>query len=228
MDARRRGRLTLASSSELGFTTCVPYRRTQAVQERLDATRARIVAAAHTLVAERGYAGCSVAQVAEAAGVATGSVYRHFPDKGALFAEVFRTATQREVDAVAAAGAGPGPVAGRIARAVETFSRRALKAPRLAYALIAEPVDPQVEAERLVYRRAYRDIFAAVISDAVAAGELPAQDPQVSAAAVVGAMAEALVVPLHAGGATARTVPELTAFVIRSLGIPTGAAHAHA
>ncbi len=194
------------------------YRRTQAVQERLDATRARIVAAAHALIAEKGYAGCSVALVADVAGVATGSVYRHFPDKGALFAEVFRTATQREVDAVAEAGSKAGSVEERVARAVETFAGRALKAPRLAYALIAEPVDPQVEAERLIYRRAYRDIFAQVIADAVDAGDLPPQDPEVSAAAVVGAMAEALVVPLHAGVASRRTVPELTAFVVRSLG----------
>jgi AcrR family transcriptional regulator len=194
------------------------YRRTQAVQERLDATRARIVAAAHALVAERGYAGCSVALVADAAGVATGSVYRHFPDKGALFAEVFRSATQREVDAVAEAGSKPGSIEQRVTRTVETFAGRALKSPRLAYALIAEPVDPQVEAERLVYRRAYRDIFAQVIADAVDVGDLPPQDPEVSAAAVVGAMAEALVVPLHAGVASRRTVPELTAFVVRSLG----------
>jgi AcrR family transcriptional regulator len=200
------------------------YRRTQAVQERLDATRARIVTAAHALIAEKGYAGCSVALVADAAGVATGSVYRHFPDKGSLFAEVFRTSTQREVDAVAEAGSKPGSIEERIARAVETFAGRALKSPRLAYALIAEPVDPQVEAERLVYRRAYRDIFAQVIADAVDAGDLPPQDPEVSAAAVVGAMAEALVVPLHAGVASRRTVPELTAFVVRSLGA-TNAQH---
>jgi AcrR family transcriptional regulator len=203
------------------------YRRTPAVQERIDATRARIVAAAHALIAERGYAGCSVALVADAAGVATGSVYRHFPDKGALFAEVFRSATQREVDAVAEAGAKPGSIDERVARAVETFARRALKAPRLAYALIAEPVDPQVEAERLVYRRAYRDIFAQVIADAVDAGELPAQDPEVAAAAVVGAMAEALVVPLHAGIASGRTVPELSAFIVRALGSTRGATDAH-
>ncbi|WP_148614178.1 TetR/AcrR family transcriptional regulator [Nocardioides rubriscoriae] len=194
------------------------YRRTPAVQERLDATRAAIVAAAHALVAERGYAGCSVALVASGAGVATGTVYRHFPDKGALFAEVFRAATQREVDAVAASAAKPGTVAARIEVSVETFARRALKAPRLAYALIAEPVDPQVEAERLTYRRAYRGIFAALVADAVAAGDLPAQDPEVSAAAVVGAMAEALVVPLHAGVASQRVVPELTAFITRSIG----------
>ncbi|HSV39332.1 MAG TPA: TetR/AcrR family transcriptional regulator [Nocardioidaceae bacterium] len=200
------------------------YRRTEGVQERLDATRERIVHSALTLIAERGYAGCSVALVADAAGVATGSVYRHFPNKGALFAEVFRVHTQREVDAVAGAILKPGTVAERAAAAVETFARRALKAPRLAYALLAEPVDPQVEAERLIYRRAYRDIFAQFIADAIDAGDLPPQDPEVTAAAVVGAFAEALVVPLHAGVASRRTVPEISAFVVRALGAP----HAHA
>jgi AcrR family transcriptional regulator len=209
------------------------YRRTEGVQERLDATRARIVEAAHALIAENGYAGCSVALVADAAGVATGSVYRHFPNKGALFAEVFRTATQREVDAVAEAGAKPGTIHERAAACVETFARRALKSPRLAYALLAEPVDPQVEAERLIFRRAYRDIFAQVIADAVDAGDLPPQDPEVASAAIVGALAEALVVPLHAGAALSpeeatkepsrrarRTVPEIVAFVVRALGTP--------
>lgn len=200
------------------------YRRTDEIQERLDATRARIVTAATRLIADQGYAGCSVAKVADAAGVATGSVYKHFPNKGALFAEVFRTATQREVDAVAEAGSKPGTIEERVVAAVGTFSRRALKSPRLAYALIAEPVDPQVEAERLHFRRAYRDIFAQVIADAVDAGELPQQDPEVTAAAVVGALAEALVVPLHAGVASRRVVPEITAFVVRAL----GGSHAHA
>ncbi len=199
------------------------YRRTPEMQDRLDATRDRIVQSALALIAERGYAGCSVALVADAAGIATGSVYKHFPNKGALFAEVFRTHTQREVDAVAEASAKPGTVEQRTTAAVETFARRALRAPRLAYALIAEPVDPQVEAERLIYRRAYRDIYAQLIADAVDAGELPPQDPEVSAAALVGALAEALVVPLHAGVAAKRTVPEITAFALRAL----GARHEH-
>lgn len=194
------------------------YRRTQAVQDRLDANRSRIVEVAHDLVAQRGYGGCSVGAVAARAGVATGTVYRHFPDKGALFAEVFRTSTQREVDAVAAAGAAAGTVAERVERIVSTFAHRAFASPRMAYALIAEPVDPQVEAERLRFRGAYRDLFAALVADAVATGELPPQDPQVSAAAVVGAMAEALVVPLHAGAAPTDIVPDLTDFIVRALG----------
>lgn len=201
----------------------MPYRRTAAVQQRLDATRSRIVEAALELVAEHGYAGCSMALVAECAQVATGSVYRHFPDKGALFAEVFRTATQREVDAVAAAAAEPGPVVARITRAVATFAHRALAAPRLAYALIAEPVDPRVEAERLAFRGAWRDLFAELVVEGVTAGELPAQHAPTSAAGVVGALGETLLSPLSTAtdrGEPGAVVPEITRFVLRSLGAP--------
>ncbi len=139
----------------------MPYRPTERTVARIAATRRRIVGAARELVARGGYAEAQVAAVASRAGVATGTVYRHFPSKADLFAEVFREASQREVDAVAAAARESGDSApARIAAAVETFARRALRGRRLAWALIAEPVDPAVEAERLVFRRAYRDVFA--------------------------------------------------------------------
>ncbi len=177
--------------------------------------------AARGLIAEGGYAAAQVAAVAERAGVATGTVYRHFPSKAELFAQVFREASQHEVDAVASAARESGQsVAERIAVAVETFARRALRGHRLAWALIAEPVDPAVEAERLVFRRAYRDVFASVIAAGVESGELPHQDPQVSGAALVGAIGEALVGPVSptAGGADDEAViGSLRDFCIRSV-----------
>jgi AcrR family transcriptional regulator len=174
------------------------YRPTELTEARRAAARERIVTAARELVARGGYAEAQVAAVASRAGVATGTVYRHFPSKAELFAEVFRNASQHEVDAVveAARENGGTTAPARIAAAVETFARRALRGRRLAWALIAEPVDPAVEAERLVFRRAYRDAFADVIADGTAAGELPAQDPATSAAALVGAIGEALVGPV--------------------------------
>ncbi|HEU5471644.1 MAG TPA: TetR/AcrR family transcriptional regulator [Actinophytocola sp.] len=194
------------------------YRRTAAVQARLDASRGAILRAAITLLTEHGYAGCSVAAVAAGAGVATGTVYRHFPSKAELVTEVFREAAGREVAAVAAALRRPGPVAGRITALVETFAGRAFKAPRLAYALLAEPVDPAVDAERLVFRRAYRDLVAGVVAEGVAAGTLPPQNPDVTAAALVGAIAEALVGPLAAGAAEVDTIPSLITFAHRAVG----------
>ncbi|WP_232534120.1 TetR/AcrR family transcriptional regulator [Plantactinospora sp. KBS50] len=175
------------------------YRSTERVRARLSASRERIVAAALEIMAEHGYAGCSVATIAERAGLATGSVYRHFPTKADLFAEVFRTAAQREVDAVARAAAAETTVAARVAAVIETFCGRALQSPRLAYALLAEPVDPAVDAERLVFRRAYARLLAGHVAAGVASGELPPQDPDLAATALVGALAEAMVGPLAAG-----------------------------
>jgi AcrR family transcriptional regulator len=166
----------------------MPYRPTERTRAHAAAVRERIVAAALEQLAEGGYASAAVARVAERAGVATGTVYRHFPSKGDLFAEVFRRASQREVDVLAAIGGGSA--AERLAAMVEAFVRRALAAPVRAYALIAEPVDPAVEAERLVFRRAYADLFAAALR------EFDALDVDLAATAIVGALAEALVGPL--------------------------------
>jgi AcrR family transcriptional regulator len=207
----------------------VSYRPTELTEARKAAARERIVAAARELVARGGYAEAQVAAVAQRAGVATGTVYRHFPSKAELFAEVFRNASQHEVDAVveAASRNGAATATARIAAAVETFARRALRGRRLAWALIAEPVDPAVEAERLVFRRAYRDAFAQVVAEGVAAGELPPQDPATTAAALVGAIGEALVGPVSPTAGPhdpEAVVSSLRDFCIRSV---TGTEPAH-
>lgn len=206
------------------------YRPTERTEARKQAVRERVVAAARDLIARGGYAEARVAAVADEAGVATGTVYRHFSSKEELFAEVFRRVSQGEVDAlVGAARRGPErSTALRIADGFESFARRALRAPRLAFALIAEPVDPLIEVERLDFRRAYRDGVAELIETGIASGELPAQDPQLSAAALVGAAAESMVGPLSPT-ATRGDADELIAwlrnFAIRSI---TGKEPTHA
>jgi AcrR family transcriptional regulator len=196
----------------------VAYRSTQRTEAHRTATRERIVHAAHALIARGGYREAQVASVAAGAGVATGSVYRHFPSKADLFAEVFRRASQREVDAMAEVHAGPGSVAQRLATGVERWARRALKARRLAWALLAEPIDPAVEAERLHFRRAYRDQMAALIAEGVDSGELPEQDPELTAAALVGGIGESLVGPLAAHDLDEdRLIAGLTTFCLRSV-----------
>src|SRR6266496_348819 len=169
------------------------YRTTERTMARRAETRERIVTAARELIAEGGYVAAPIAAVADRAGVAVGTVYRHFPSKSDLFAEVFREASQHEVDAMAeAVHASSGAAAERIAAGVEVFARRALRGRRLAWALLAEPVDPAVEAERLVFRRAYADAFASSLSEGVADGFLPPQDPEFTAIALVGAIGEAM------------------------------------
>jgi AcrR family transcriptional regulator len=168
------------------------YRPTPRTEARRAEVRDRVVRAALDLIRLGGYREASVAAVAEGAGVATGTVYRHFPSKAELFAEVFRVASQHEVDAVAEAMAGSGTALDRVARGVETFARRALRGRRLAWALLAEPVDPAVEAERLVFRQAYARVFSSALREGIADGSLPPQNPEFTAIALVGAIGEAV------------------------------------
>lgn len=211
----------------------MPYRQSAVTRARIAATRERIARAAHEQVGDGGYASASVQAVARRAGVATGSVYRHFPSKADLFAEVFRRASQRELDVVTAVMADQSlPAAQRVAAAVEAFARRALAAPVIAYALLAEPVDPAVEAERLAFRRGYRDAFAGALRDGIASGELPEQDADVVAAALVGALGEALLGPLapRSNGAATRRGSEaliagLVEFCLNAIAVREEKAH---
>jgi AcrR family transcriptional regulator len=196
----------------------VPYRATPAIQARTAAQRATIVAAAIAVLTDHGYAGCSVAAVAARAGVATGTVYKHFASKAELVAEVFQQVVSGEVAAVASAAAAPGPLADRVVAVLETFARRALKVPKLAYALLAEPVDAEVDAQRLEFRRTFQDLIAGTIADAVAGSVLPPQNARLTAAALVGAAGELLVGPLSAADPPVDTVPALITFTLRALG----------
>ncbi len=196
------------------------YRRTPAVQARLDAQRETILWAAVALLGERGYACCSMAAVAHRAGIATGSIYQHFANKAELSAELFRTVVGREVAAVTVAAGRESTPHGKITAVIETFSARALRAPRLAYALLAEPAEAIVETERLVFRRAFRDLFAEQIAAGIAAGQLPEQPVELTAAALVGAVGEALVGPLGAGSPPDDLIPALVSFALRALGGP--------
>jgi AcrR family transcriptional regulator len=198
----------------------MPYRPTEKTEARRLATRERIVAAALERVARGGYTSAGVQAVAADAGVAVGTVYRHFPSKGELFAEVFRRASQRELDVVVeVSSADRRPAAERVAAAAEAFCRRALAGPVLAYALIAEPVDPAVESERLRFRIGYRDAFAQVLEDGVRDGELRPHDCRTVAAAIVGALAESLVGPLSTanGGSREALIATLVQFCQEAL-----------
>ncbi|MBQ0794302.1 MAG: TetR/AcrR family transcriptional regulator, partial [Oleispira antarctica] len=167
-----------------------------------------------------GFAAASASAVAKESGVASGTIYRHFPNKSELVAEVFRYATEREVAAVAQACDCGETAADKLTAAVETFAQRALLGRTLAYALIAEPVDPRVEQERLRYRFAYAEIFEDVIALGIQRGEFVAQNCQITAAALVGMLAESLVGPLKKEHAHEHDdlVHSLTALVLRAVG----------
>jgi AcrR family transcriptional regulator len=59
-----------------------PVRRTQ--RERSEASRTRLLEAAVSCLADRGYAGTTMPEVLRRAGLSNGAMWRHFPSKAAL------------------------------------------------------------------------------------------------------------------------------------------------
>jgi AcrR family transcriptional regulator len=187
-------------------------------------TRARLLQAAAEVIQEGGWGSASVGAIAARAGLAAGTLYRHFASKADLFVEVFRTVSDREMTAMRAAEHGTRNFATRFEAIVATYARRALHNRRLAWALVYEPLDALVDAERLAYRRAYANGMATLIRAGIAAGTIPAQDADLAAAAVVGVIAETLVGPLSpvAGDTTSddAIVAAIVTFCRRVIGLP--------
>ena len=179
-----------------GTDNAMVYRRTHQVVKRLAARRSAILAAARDAAAEGGMAAVQIAPVAVRASVAAGTVYRYFPSKAELISELIAEVSRDELAAIRrAADAAPGP-SSALAAAVTTVAVHVLSQRKLAWGILAEPVDVDVTASRLASRREIANEIAGRIDAAVRANHLPAQDTALAATALLGALHEALVGPL--------------------------------
>jgi len=200
------------------------YRRTANVIRRLNARHDAIVDAARAAATEGGMAAIQIAPIAARAGVAAGTVYRYFPGKIELVGALVESVAEREIAAVRrAADAAPGPLSA-LAAMIATFAARALRDRKLAWAVIAEPVDTDTDAVRQHYRKALAGEIESRIRAAIDGGHLPEQDAALAAAALVGIQLEGLIGPLASEGiddpARAReAVQAVTLFALRGLGV---------
>ena len=200
------------------------YRRTENVVRRLAARHDAIVTAAGRAASDGGMAAIQIAPVAARAGIAAGTVYRYFPGKTDLVGALIASVSERELAAVRqAAEAAPGPLSA-LAAALTTFAARALRNRRLAWAVLAEPVDADVDALRLEYRRAFAAEIEERIRAGIKGGHLPEQDAALAARALVGALLEGLVGPLAPAatddpGKARAAVQTLTLIALRGLGM---------
>ena len=155
--------------------------------------KAQILRAARSVVMDGGFGELQMNAVAAAAGVAVGTIYRYFSSRAELCAAIVSTTSQREIDVLSGIAVAEGTPSQKVRDAVRTFAARAMRGRRLAYGLIFEPIDPEVESTRLKYRRALARVFETIIREGIAAGEFRDVDVEVAGAHLVGGFMEALV-----------------------------------
>ncbi len=114
---------------------------------RATATRARLLSAARDVVAEVGYAHATTKAIAAAAGVAEGTIYRHFPDKHALFLAAVVDANQPVIAWMAGLPerAGQATLARNLS---ETLTRLASLRQHMMPLELAMLTDPELGARR--------------------------------------------------------------------------------
>lgn len=150
---------------------------------RAIAVKEKVERAAIELFARRGVDGVSIAEIAAAAGVSQGALYRHYRGKDDLAAHLFASAYRSAGDELAAVAAGRD-FAPRITAMVGHFCALYDSDPaRFRFMLLAQhtllPVLPRDGASPTA-------AIEAAVAKAVDAGEIGAVDPAAAAAAILG------------------------------------------
>jgi AcrR family transcriptional regulator len=157
--------------------------------------RGKVERAALDLFAAKGVDGVSIAEIAAAAGVAQGALYRHFPSKDELAWALFSTAylrTGAEVDAIRARELD---FRRRIAAMVKHFCGLYDSDPALfRFMLIAQhDLLPRIGPEERTPVEAIADTVAA----AIRAGEIRPMDQQAAAAVIMGIVLQTAVFHIY-------------------------------
>lgn len=150
-------------------------------------TRAAILRAAVALMGDRSYAGTPVPEVAARAGVAAGTIYRHFSGKQALVNAVYRECKLAMGACLNRAAAGAGShreVFHRLWRGLWEFSRKQRDAFRF---LELHRHQPYLDTESQAVARSVSEDIADFVRTAQAAGAMRPGPPEMLIALAFGA-----------------------------------------
>jgi AcrR family transcriptional regulator len=186
------------------------------------AAREKILEAALSVFAQKGYHRAIVDDIVRASGTSKGAVYHHFSNKEALFlALVDEFSSHLATAAAAAIEAQHGAlkkVEGALRAALETFARHR----QLARILLLEAVSlgPTYEAKRAEVHRRFADLIKGYLDEAAAEGSIPPLNTEVATLAWLGAVNEVVIQWLHTARPDLLTeaVPALTRLLLRSIG----------
>ncbi|MBT0767800.1 TetR family transcriptional regulator C-terminal domain-containing protein [Kineosporia sp. J2-2] len=197
-------------------------------RQQAEIRREEILRAAATVVSRKGFARTRVADVAAELGISAGLVFYHFDSKERLLSEAFVLASERDLDTVDAAVAGPGTHVERLRNVIRLHQQISSDTSDLD----AWPRNIDAWAEgrwteeiREVARRndeRWRNALTRLITSGVEAGEFRSADPQETALRIC-VMLDGLAVATQVRGTLSRGRARAWAdeCAARELGLPS-------
>ena len=173
------------------------YKRSSLMQKRMEQNREAILQSARELIAQGGIKDAQIQVIAERAGVSSGLVYRYFDNKSQVLIEVLSEAIQHEVKILNHIAESELSSKQKLDKAVTTFVKRAMNSPQLAYSLMFEPVDTELEHERFRSKQLIKQSIKEILAAGKINGEFGFEDLNTAALCVVGAMTFVVIEPLN-------------------------------
>ena len=173
------------------------YKRSSLMQKRMEQNREAILQSARELIAQGGIKDAQIQAIAERAGVSSGLVYRYFDNKSQVLIEVLSEAIQHEVKILNHIAESELTSKQKLDKAVTTFVKRAMNSPQLAYSLMFEPVDAELEHERFRSKQLIKQSIKEILAAGKINGEFGFEDLNTAALCVVGAMTFVVIEPLN-------------------------------
>ncbi len=141
-------------------------------------TRDRLVRAALELFTTQGYHGSTTPQIAKRAGIAEGTIYRHFASKEHLFNEIYRAGVRRLAQAVA--NCDPSlPCRERLLAVGTEWHALAVREPALIKLLFFADVTDLLDHKSRSEFRALRMSLEEIIASGKSSGQVKAGSAQV-------------------------------------------------
>jgi AcrR family transcriptional regulator len=177
--------------------------------ERRQATQGAILAAAAELFGRQGFAATTMDQIVQAAGVAKGAIYHHFPTKDAVFEAVFiatshTLATELAQASLAEAAAGSMDVLTAMSRGVRAYFAACAEGPVGRIILKDGPAVLGWQRWREIDAEHFGGVFPLTLKAAMAAGLIRKGPVEPLARLLLGAASEAAVA-CHASADPAAT-----------------------
>jgi TetR/AcrR family transcriptional regulator, fatty acid metabolism regulator protein len=146
-------------------------------QRKKDGRRAAILAAARTIFSEKGYEAAAIAEVARLAGVADGTIYRHFANKKDLLYQVMQTFHEAVIADMEAEVRSAEDFAGRLYRLIRHHLAVFIEDADLCRLFIREVRTADDYYNSLVHglNRRYTSILLVILKQGLASGEVSAE-----------------------------------------------------